>query len=44
MPLFQEVWKIVGHDLNATTFTAKVDQVAETVFCSILIPRKSHRF
>ncbi len=34
MPLFQEVWKIVGHDLKATSFTAKVDQVAETIFAA----------
>jgi len=34
MPLFQEVWRIIGNDLNATNFTAKVDQVSETIFAA----------
>ncbi len=34
VPLFQEVWRIVGNDLNTTNFTAKVDQVSETIFAA----------
>ncbi len=34
MPLFQEVWRIVGNDLNTTNFNAKVDQVAEFFFAA----------
>ena len=34
MPLFQEVWRIVGNDLNTTNFTVKVDQVSETIFAA----------
>lgn len=34
MPLFHEVWRIVGNDLNTANFTAKVDQVAETIFAA----------
>lgn len=44
MPLFQEVWRIVGNDLNATNFTAKVDQVAETIFAAYSYQGKATGF
>ncbi len=34
MPLFQEVWRIIGNDLDTTNFAAKVDQVSETIFAA----------
>jgi len=34
MPRFHEIWRIVGNDLNATNFTAKVDYVSETIFAA----------
>jgi hypothetical protein len=34
MPRFQEIWRIVGNELNATNFTVKVDQVSGTVFAA----------
>ncbi len=34
MPLFQEVWRIIGYQLTVPNFTAKVDQVSETIFAA----------
>ena len=44
MPLFQEVWRIVGNDFNATNFTARVDQVAETIFAAYSYQGKAPGF
>lgn len=34
MPLFQEIWRVMGSQLMTTNFTAKVDQVSKTIFAA----------
>lgn len=34
MPLFQEVWRVMGYQLTASNFTTKVSQVSQDIFAA----------